>query len=345
MIIVFKPHTADDKVQEISDLIKKMGYDPRIIRGIENTVIGAVGDEALHQSLQSLENYPCIQSLLPIQKPYKLASREYHKKNTAVKIGKELLGAGNFQIIAGPCAVESYEQMKEVTADLVAAGTKIIRGGAYKPRTSPYAFQGLGEKGLDILQAMKDEFGVAVITEIVGVTHIEKVAKVADCLQIGARNCQNYHLLEMVAKAGLPVVLKRGMSTTVNEWLSAAEYLLVHGCPDIVLCERGIRTFETCTRNTLDLGAVSVAKQETHYPVIVDPSHAAGKLSLVAPLTRAAIAVGADGLLVEAHPDPVNACSDAAQQIKSSDYADFLKSIQPFIDVAKKMYSEECTYE
>jgi 3-deoxy-7-phosphoheptulonate synthase len=340
MIIVFEPHTSEEKIQEISDLIKKMGYDPRVIRGIENTVIGAVGDEILHQSLERLKNYPFIQSVLPIQKPYNLASREYHKKNTAVKIGGELLGAGNFQIIAGPCAVESYEQMKEVTADLVAAGTKIIRGGAYKPRTSPYAFQGLGEKGLDILQAMKDEFGVAIVTEIVGVTHIEKVAAVADCLQIGARNCQNYHLLEMAAKAGLPVLFKRGLSTSVNEWLSAAEYLLVNGCPDIILCERGIRTFETCTRNTLDLGAVSVAKQETHFPVIVDPSHAAGKLSLVAPLARAAVAVGADGLIVEVHPDPINACSDAAQQIKSSDYKEFLKSLQPFINAAKAVYSE-----
>jgi len=341
MIIVFKPHTPEEKINEISSLIVKMGYEPRVIRGIENTVIGAVGDEILHQSLERLKSYSFIQSVLPIQKPYKLASREYHKKSTVVKIGNELLGAGNYQIIAGPCAVESYEQMKEVTADLVAAGTTIIRGGAYKPRTSPYAFQGLGERGLDILQSMKDEFGVAVITEVVGVAHIGKVAKVADCLQIGARNCQNYHLLEMTAKVKLPVLLKRGMSTTVNEWLSAAEYLLVNGCPGIILCERGIRTFETCTRNTLDLGAVSVAKQETHFPVIVDPSHAAGKLSLVAPLARAAIAVGADGLLVEAHHDPVNACSDAAQQIKSSDYKEFLKSIQVFIDVSKTVYDKK----
>ena len=338
MIIVFKPYTSEEDIQEISELIIKLGYEPRVIRGVENTVIGAVGDELLHQSLERLQNYPFIQSVLPIQKPYKLTSREYHKADTSVKIGSEVLGAGNFQVIAGPCAVEGYEQMKAATADIVAAGSKIIRGGAYKPRTSPYAFQGLGEEGLDILQAIKDEFGVAVITEIAGVTHITKVAKVADCLQIGARNCQNYHLLEMVSKTGLPVLLKRGMSTTVNEWLSAAEYLLVNGCPDIVLCERGIRTFETCTRNTLDLGAVSVAKQESHFPVIVDPSHAAGKLSLVAPLARAAIAVGADGLLVEVHPDPASAYSDAVQQIKSSNYSEFLKSLQPFIDAAKTVY-------
>ena len=224
------------------------------------------------------------------------------------------------QVIAGPCAVESYEQMKEVTRDLVSCGVRIIRGGAFKPRTSPYAFQGLGEKGLEILQAMKDEFGVAVITEVVGVSQIEKVAATADCLQIGARNCQNYNLLEMVSKAEKPVLLKRGMSTSVSEWLAAAEYLLVNGCPDVILCERGIRTFETATRNTLDVGAIAVAKQETHFPVIADPSHAAGKVSLVLPLAKAAIAAGADGLIVEAHPDPVSACSDAAQQIKSSNF-------------------------
>jgi len=259
MIIVFKPYASDEKIQEISELIVSLGYKPKIIRGIENTVIGAVGDEILHQSLERLKNYPFIQSVLPIQKPYKLASREYHKSDTVVKIGKELLGAGHFQIIAGPCAVESYEQMKNVTKDIVATGSKIIRGGAYKPRTSPYAFQGLREKGLEILQAMKDEFGVAVVTEIVGVTHIDKVAEVADCLQIGARNCQNYHLLEVVAKAGLPALLKRGMSTNVKEWLSSAEYLLVNGCPAVIMGERGIRTFETSTRNTLDLGAVAFA--------------------------------------------------------------------------------------
>ena len=337
MIIVFKPHTPEEKVQEVSQLIVSLGYEPKIIRGIENTVIGAIGDEILHQSLERLKNYPFIQSVLPIQKPYKLASREYHRPDTAVKIGNESLGGGNFQIIAGPCAVESYDQMKSVTRDIVAAGSKIIRGGAYKPRTSPYAFQGLGKEGLEILQAMKDEFGVAVVTEVVGVSHIDKVSEVADCLQIGARNCQNYNLLEMAAKSGLPVLLKRGMSTNVKEWLSSAEYLLVNGCPAIILCERGIRTFETCTRNTLDLGAVAVAKQETHFPVIVDPSHAAGKLSLVAPLARSAIAVGANGLIVEVHPDPINAFSDAGQQIKSSEYRDFVASLKPFIEAAKSI--------
>jgi 3-deoxy-7-phosphoheptulonate synthase len=336
MIIVFKPHATEQNINEISSLIKKLGYETRIIKGIENTVIGAVGDELLHQSLERLKNYEFIQNVLPIQKTYKLASREYHKEDSVVKIGNEKLGGGNMQVIAGPCAVESYEQMKQVTKDLTSCGVKILRGGAFKPRTSPYAFQGLGVKGLEILQAMKDEFGVAIITEIVGVNQIERSAQTADCLQIGARNCQNYHLLEMVAKVGKPVLLKRGMATSVSEWLAAAEYLLVNGCPDVVLCERGIRTFETSTRNTLDLGAVAVAKQETHFPIIVDPSHSAGKVSLVLPLARAAIAAGADGLIVEAHPDPVNACSDAAQQIKSADFNFFMDDLKDYIEIAKK---------
>ena len=332
MIIVFKPHTPEEKVKELSDIITKLGYEPRVIRGVEHTVIGAVGDEHLHHSLEVLRNYPYVENVLPIQKSYKLANREYHPADTVVKIGGESIGGGNFQVIAGPCAIESYEQMRRATADIVAAGCRIVRGGAYKPRTSPYAFQGLGEQGLEILGAVKKEFGVAVVTEVLGVTHIEKIANVVDCLQIGARNCQNYHLLEMVSKVGKPVLLKRGMSTTVDEWLSAAEYLIVNGCTNVILCERGIRTFETATRSTLDLGAVAVAKEESHLPVIVDPSHAAGRVGLVPSLSKAAIGAGADGLIVEVHPDPVNAVSDAAQQLKSSEFAKFMESLKPLID-------------
>ncbi len=336
MIIVLKPNTPEAKIDEVTEIVKKLGYEPKIIKGTEHTVIGAVGDEHFHQSLERLKNYPYVQNVLPIQKPYKLASREFSSKNTIVKIGKESVGGGEFRFIAGPCAVESYEQMHAATKDIVEAGVNIVRGGAYKPRTSPYAFQGLGEKGLEILKAMKDEFGVAIITEVVGVTHIEKVAAVADCLQIGARNCQNYHLLEMVSKVDRPVLLKRGMSTTISEWLSAAEYLVVNGCPNVILCERGIRTFETATRSTLDVGAVAVAKQESHFPVMIDPSHAAGKVNLVTPLACAGIAAGADGVIVEVHPDPVSAFSDAAQQIKSSEFADFIKSVMPFVKAGKK---------
>jgi 3-deoxy-7-phosphoheptulonate synthase len=219
---------------------------------------------------------------------------------------------------------------------LTACGVRIIRGGAYKPRTSPYDFQGLAEGGLELLAEAKAQYGVAVVTEVVGVTHVAKVAAVADMLQIGARNCQNYHLLECVAQAGKPVMLKRGMATTVEEWISAGEYLLVNGCPHVVLCERGIRTFETATRGTLDVGAIAVAKQETHLPVVVDPSHAAGKRSLVLPLALAGVAAGADGIIVEAHPDPVNALSDAAQQWPSDQFSVFMDAVRPLVALMGK---------
>ena len=336
MIIVFKPNCPDKNIQEVSDEIVSLGYEPKVIKGVERTVIGAVGDERLHQSLLRLKTHPFVDDVLPIQKNYKLASREFHAKDTVLKIGAEKLGGGHFQIIAGPCAIESYEQTRQAAADIVKAGCGIVRGGAYKPRTSPYSFQGLGEEGLEILAAIKKEFKVAVVTEVIGAPHVDKVAAVADCLQIGARNCQNYHLLEVVAKAGKPVLLKRGMATSVDEWLSAAEYLLVNGAKGVVLCERGIRTFETSTRNTLDIGAVAVAKQESHLPVIVDPSHAAGKVALVPPLSKGAIGAGADGLIVETHPDPFMACSDAAQQIKSSEFAAYVEELLPFIKAAKK---------
>jgi len=336
MIIVFKPNATEENIQDVSSMIEKLGYEPRIIRGVEHTVIGAVGDEKIHKSLDFFKTFPFIEDVLPIQKRYKLASREYRQADSVISIGKVDIGGGNFQVVAGPCAVESLEQMRIAAGDLVASNVKIIRAGAFKPRTSPYDFQGMGEEGLEILKIIKEEFGVSIITEVVGVTHVDKVAKVADCLQIGARNCQNYHLLEAVAGAGLPVLLKRGMSTTIEEWLSAAEYLLVHSCPGVILCERGIRTFESSTRNTLDISAVPVAKKESHLPVMVDPSHAGGRRDLVLPLSKAAIAAGADGILVEAHPDPLNALSDAAQQIPTKEFAAFMKELTPFIEAAGK---------
>ncbi len=335
MIIVFKPHTPDERINEVSKIISDLGYEPRIIRGVEHTVIGAVGDEQIHRSLEILKMFPFIENVIPIQKRYKLTSREYKAGDSAVSIGGQRVGAGSFQVIAGPCSVESLEQMRKAAGHLKAAGVRILRGGAYKPRTSPYDFQGLGEEGLEILEAVKKEFSMPVVTELVGTTYVEKVSRVADCIQIGARNCQNYHLLEVVASAGRPVLLKRGMASTVEEWLSSAEYLYVHGCRDIILCERGIRTFEPSTRSTLDIGAVAVAKRETHLPVIVDPSHAAGKVDLVLPLSRAAIAAGADGLIVESHPDPVSASSDAAQQIPSGEFKQFMDGIAPVLEAMK----------
>lgn len=336
MIIVFKPNSPEEKIQEISKIISDLGYEPRIIKGVEHTVIAAVGDEQMHRSLEILKMFPFIENVIPVQKRYKLTSREYHEKDTIVQIGNEKIGGGNFAVIAGPCCVESLEQMRTAARDLKAAGVRILRGGAYKPRTSPYDFQGLGEEGLAILKQVSNEFGMPFVTELLGVSHAKKLSEVTDCIQIGARNCQNYHLLEVAATCGRPILLKRGMATTVEEWLSSAEYLIVHGCRDVILCERGIRTFESATRNTLDLGAVAVAKRETHLPVVVDPSHAAGKVDLVLPLAMAAVAVGADGLIVESHPTPVLAVSDAAQQIPTAKFADFMANIVPLVKLMKK---------
>jgi len=334
MIIVFKPQATPAEIEDVKRHIIALGYDPRVISGVERTVIGAVGDELSHRSLEILKGMPSVEDVVPIQKRYKLATRAFHPADTVVKVGQACLGGGHFQVIAGPCAIESFEQLRTSVRDLAAAGVQIIRGMAYKPRTSPYDFQGVGDEALEWLAAVKREFNVAVVTEVLGTNHLDKVAAVADMLQIGARNCQNYHLLEVTARAGRPVLLKRGMATSVEEWLSAAEYLMVNGCPNVVLCERGIRTFEKATRNTLDVGAVAVAKAETHLPVVIDPSHAAGVRHLVLPLARAGIAAGADGVVVEAHPDPVNALSDAAQQLESGTFATFMADLRPWVELA-----------
>jgi 3-deoxy-7-phosphoheptulonate synthase len=336
MIIVLKPHADAEAVARVAQHVTDLGYTPRVIQGVEHTVIAAVGDELSHRSLETLQGLDAVANVIPIQKRYKVASREYHPSDSRVMVGPYPLGAGNFQVMAGPCAIENRTQFMTAVKHLTACGVRIIRGGAYKPRTSPYDFQGLAEGGLELLAEAKAQYGVAVVTEVVGVTHVAKVAAVADMLQIGARNCQNYHLLECVAQAGKPVMLKRGMATTVEEWISAGEYLLVNGCPHVVLCERGIRTFETATRGTLDVGAIAVAKQETHLPVVVDPSHAAGKRSLVLPLALAGVAAGADGIIVEAHPDPVNALSDAAQQWPSDQFSVFMDAVRPLVALMGK---------
>lgn len=339
MIIVLKPGISADAVNEVSQRVADLGYTPRVIRGVEQTVVAAVGDELSNRSLEILQSLDAVTSVIPVQKRYKIASREYHPGDSIFKIGPYQIGGGHFQVMAGPCAIENRKQFMTAVKHLTECGVRVIRGGAYKPRTSPYDFQGLAEKGLELLAEAKREHGVAVVTEVVGTPHVEQVAEVADLLQIGARNGQNYHLLERVAQAGKPVLLKRGMATTVEEWISAAEYLLVNGCPQVLLCERGIRTFETATRGTLDVGAVAVAKQETHLPVVVDPSHAAGRRALVLPLTLAGIAAGADGVIVEAHPNPMNAMSDAAQQWPSDQFSIFMDAVRPLVALfGKKLY-------
>ncbi len=328
-----KPHAEKSDIDNVISRIKELGYNPKVINGEVQTVIGAVGDENLHTSLEPLKLDEAVENVIPIQAKHKLASREFHPESSVIEIAGNKIGAGNFGLIAGPCGVESIEQMHQVCKDLKDSDVKILRGGAFKPRTSPYDFQGMGQEGLDILAEMKRVYGLGIVTELVGLPHIDAVAEVADMIQIGARNCQNFNLLEAAGNAGKPVLLKRGMAVTVAEWLCAAEYLMVHGCPDVILCERGIRTFETATRNTLDVGAVAAVKRETHLPIIIDPSHAAGRLDLVVPLSKAGIAAGADGIIVEAHPNPQCALSDAAQQIPSNRFTEYLNEIKPYIDL------------
>ena len=334
MIIVLKPQSTDQDVQAVSDMVKSLRYQPRIIRGVEHTVVACIGDELNNRSLDALRNLPAVDTVIPIQHRYKLVSREYHRADSVVTVGDVRIGNGQIAVIAGPCAMESAEQFRGAVRDLAAAGVRLIRAMPYKPRTSPYDFQGLRDEGVRIMRDVKAEFPVSFVSEVMGPAHVELLADVTDMYQIGARNAQNYDLLEIVAAARKPVLLKRGMASTVEEWLAAAEYLLVNNCMQVVLCERGLRSFDRAVRNVLDLGAVAVAKAESHLPVLVDPSHAAGKRSLVLPLACAALAAGADGLIVEAHPDPVNAFSDAAQQIDSAKFGAFLAELKPWMDLA-----------
>ena len=336
MIIVLKRNSSDTDVATVSDMVCSLRYQPRVIRGVEQTVVACIGDELSHQSLEVLRNLPAVESVFPVQKKFKLVSREYHRADSVVDVRGVKIGGGSIEILAGPCAIESYDQFRAAVQDLVRCGIRIVRAMPFKPRTSPYDFQGLKQDGLQIMREVKKEFDVALISEVPGPDKIEPLLDLADMFQIGARNAQNYDLLEQVAKAGRPVLLKRGLASTVEEWLTAAEYLIVNGCTQVVLCERGLRSFDPSTRNLLDLGGVAVAKQLSHLPIIVDPSHAAGARKLVPPLARAALAAGADGLIVEAHPDPLNAFSDAAQQLESAKFQQFLDDLAPWIELARR---------
>jgi 3-deoxy-7-phosphoheptulonate synthase len=341
MIIVLKRHASETDIATISDLVCSLRYQPRIIRGVEQTVIACIGDELSNRSLEVLRNLPSVESVFPVQKKFKLVSREYHPSDSIVNVKGVLLGGGEIQVIAGPCAIESYDQFRAAVQDLVRCGVKIIRAMPFKPRTSPYDFQGLKLDGVKIMRELRAEFDVAMVSEVPGPAQIEMLRDVCDMYQIGARNAQNYDLLEHIAHAGKPVLLKRGMASTVEEWLTAAEYLVVSGCPQVVLCERGLRSFDKATRNLLDLGAVAAARQLSHLPVVVDPSHAAGTRSLVPALSRAGLAAGADGLIVEAHPDPVNAYSDASQQLDSATFGQFLEDLRPWIALAREQRKKE----
>jgi 3-deoxy-7-phosphoheptulonate synthase len=328
MIIVLKSGTTDAEATDICHRITAMGYSPHTIRGALRTVIGAVGDDRGKDALRSLEALECVESVTPILKPYKLASREVREESTQVRVGDVTIGGRSIVVMAGPCSVESRLQLLEAAEHVKAAGAHVLRGGAFKPRTSPYAFQGLEDDGLKLLAEAKRETGLPVVTEVMEPDKVDVVAEHADILQVGARNVQNFSLLKRVGDAGKPVLLKRGMATTIQEWLLSAEYVLARGNPNVILCERGIRTFEAATRFTLDLNAVPVVKKLTHLPIVVDPSHGTGHWELVESMAMAGIAAGADGLIIEVHPRPEEALSDGPQSLKPQRFAALMQRVR-----------------
>jgi 3-deoxy-7-phosphoheptulonate synthase len=336
MMIVMKPTATDEEVKIVVDRVHGVGARAHVINGDEVTVIGAIGDSESVARLD-LEGTPGVDHLVPISKPYKLASSQItHGRRTVLDIAGRKIGGDHFAVIAGPCTIESREQALQ-TAQLVAdAGATLFRGGAYKPRTSPYAFGGLGQEGLRLLAEAKAQTGLPVVTEVMDARDLEAVIEVADVVQVGARNMQNYSLLSEIGRCGRPALVKRGLSSTLEELLMAAEYILKEGNDAVILCERGIRTFETAYRFTLDLMAIPVLKEMTHLPVIVDPSHAAGRRDLVTPMSLAAAAAGADGIIVEVHPDPDQAICDAAQQLTVDEFPGYLERVQAAAAIAGK---------
>ena len=321
MIIVLKAGSSDAEVEDVCRRIERMGYQAHTIRGELRTVIGAVGDDRGKERLKSLESLECVETVQPILQPFKLASREVRHESTVVPVGDVRIGGKAVVVMAGPCSVESREQVLEVAQKVKAGGARILRVGAFKPRTSPYSFQGLEEEGLKYLAEARRETGLPVVTEVMEPEKVDLVAQYSDVLQIGARSVQNFSLLRRVAETRKPVLLKRGMATSIQEWLLSAEYVLAGGNPHVILCERGIRTFETATRFTLDLSAVPVVKKLSHLPVVVDPSHGTGHWEYVEAMAMAGVAAGADGLLIEVHPKPEEALSDGSQSLKPERFA------------------------
>ena len=338
MMIVMKADATEEQIQHVVDRLEETGAHGHVSKGEFVTIVGAIGDDEKIKQLP-LEALPGVDKVLPILKPYKLASRETHPDDTVVTANDRACGGGMFALIAGPCSVESEEQYVTAAKQAKEAGASMLRGGAYKPRTSPYSFQGLGEEGLKIMATARQETGLPIVTELMDPRDVETVLKYADVIQIGTRNMQNFLLLSEVGKVERPVLLKRGMSAKVEELLMAAEYILKEGNADVILCERGIRTFETSTRFTLDLAAIPVIKSQSHLPVVVDPSHAAGKSDLVLPMSLAAVAAGADGLLVEMHPDPELALCDGSQSIPMADFGAYVAEVRRYVELAGKQLS------
>ena len=335
MIISMRPHCTKEEIEHVCDRIREFGYKVHTIVGEERVVIGAVGVGDVTACLESLQAIPAVESAVRISAPYKFVSKEFKKERSRIRLNGVEIGGEEFVVMAGPCSVESEKQIMETAQAVAAAGAKLLRGGAFKPRTSPYDFQGLELEGLKLLAKAREATGLAIITEVMSDRDVGMVAEYADMMQVGARNMQNFALLKTLGKCGRAVLLKRGMSSTLNELLMSAEYITAHGNPNIVLCERGIRTFETATRNTCDIASIPVLNELTHLPVILDPSHATGKRSLVPALSRAAVAIGADGLMVEVHPAPEKALSDGAQSLDFSQFRKMMDDLQPYLELRK----------
>jgi 3-deoxy-7-phosphoheptulonate synthase len=335
MIVILKQGADEDQVQRVVSAIEDAGFGAHVSRGEERTIVGAIGTspEARPRLMEMFQGLPFVDRVVPVLKPYKLVSREAQAERTTVRVRDVPIGPGHFTVIAGPCAVESEEQLMSAARAVKEAGARMLRGGAYKPRTSPYDFQGLGEAGLRLLEEASRETGLPVVSEARRPEHVGPVAEHADVIQIGARNMQNFDLLTEAGRAGVPVLLKRGFAATVEEWLKAAEYVASVGNLEIILCERGVRTFETALRFTQDLAVVPLVKELSHLPVVVDPSHASGQRSVVPPVCRAALGVGADGLLVEVHPDPDSALCDAAQQLRPEEFRRTMEQIRELAGV------------
>ncbi|HHY05453.1 MAG TPA: 3-deoxy-7-phosphoheptulonate synthase [Clostridia bacterium] len=339
MIIVMKKNSQKEEILKVSHQLQEAGFHCHLVEGTEKTIIGAVGDKSRLMNIP-LEALPCVEKVIPILAPYKLTSREFKPEDTLIRVGNITIGGSELQVIAGPCAVEGKEELLLIAQIVKQAGASILRGGAFKPRTSPYSFQGLGEKGLQYLALAREKTGLPIVTEVIDTASVDLVAYYADIIQIGARNMHNYALLKKAAKTNKPILLKRGLSATIEEWILAAEYIITADNPHIILCERGIRTFETYTRNTLDLSAVPIIKYLTHLPIIVDPSHGTGKWRWVSSMAQAAVAAGADGLMLEVHPCPEKAFSDGAQSLNPDNFQKLmtnLNNLAPYISKKEKL--------
>lgn len=337
MIIVMKPNSTEENIKNIVDTLHKLGLNAHLSHGESITIIGVVGDKSKFLA-KNPQLMPGVERLVPISESYKVANIKFHPQPTVVDVRGVKIGGDNFVIMAGPCAVENKEQLLESAKAAQAGGAQILRGGAYKPRTSPYSFQGLEEKGLQYMAEVRDITGMPIISEVTSIQAIEVATGYVDLLQIGARNMQNFELLKAAGKSKIPVLLKRGLSATIDEWLNAAEYIMSEGNENVILCERGIRTYETSTRNTLDISAVPVIKSKTHLPIIIDPSHATGVRDYVLPLSKASAAVGADGLMIEVHPNPACALSDGPQSLNPADFKSLCEELKPYISLAGRKF-------